>query len=574
MRMAADRSSANDPGSFERARRNPAAPSTAPLGVQGAAVQLRPSADLLALQRIIADRPAGAAKSGPVGAIQAKQVQAREGLDADSASVHEAAQQGTRGAGGPLPYLEQIQKSFGHHDVTGVTAHSDAQAREGAQRMGAEAFTLANHVAFARAPSLHTAAHEAAHVVQQRMGVQLEDGVGEVGDRYEAHADAVADRVVQGQSTQALLDEHAGGVLGGPNRGQEAVLQRKAAAHPPPAGGGPLVTSAWAETVRANFALWDANRDGFLSMLEIDQAMQDGTVTGAAAAALVELKQCYSTLEDQSDDEVGFETSGVTRRDLDAYERSLPSPAKELKNIETNFAGSKTKISNRTRELFIPAESPNPVFLTQGRLGDCYFLAAVAAQAYHDPRVIVRMIKENRGGTYTVTFPGRKPVTVTAPTDAEVARGASAGANGSWVTVLEKAYAQSEASAGAQDPQKAIDSPHTTGKGVEDVTGSSDTDVLALTPLTTTRAKMKSHLPGKVVTALIGSDNKYKLPSGHIYSVMSYTEATDKVWLRNPWGHTGPKDDHGRDLPGTFEGGFELTLREFDSIFRTVTYQR
>src|SRR5262249_8201278 len=163
------------------------APSAAPLGVQGATMQLRPPADLLALQRIVADRPAGAAKSGPVEAIQAKQTQAREGLDADSASVHEAAQQGTRGTGGAPPYLEQIQKSFGHHDVTGVTAHSDAQAREGAQRMGAEAFTSANHVAFARAPSLHTAAHEAAHVVQQRMGVQLKDGVGEVGDRYEEH---------------------------------------------------------------------------------------------------------------------------------------------------------------------------------------------------------------------------------------------------------------------------------------------------------------------------------------------------------------------------------------------------
>lgn len=33
---------------------------------------------------------------------------------------------------------------------------------------GAEAFATGNHVAFASSPSLHTAAHEAAHVVQQR----------------------------------------------------------------------------------------------------------------------------------------------------------------------------------------------------------------------------------------------------------------------------------------------------------------------------------------------------------------------------------------------------------------------
>jgi hypothetical protein len=57
---------------------------------------------------------------------------------------------------------------------------------------------------------LHTAAHEAAHVVQQRGGVQLKGNVGQVGDRYEAHADAVADLVVAGKSSEGLLDTMAG----------------------------------------------------------------------------------------------------------------------------------------------------------------------------------------------------------------------------------------------------------------------------------------------------------------------------------------------------------------------------
>jgi hypothetical protein len=47
--------------------------------------------------------------------------------------------------------------------------------------MGAEAFATGNHVAFAGTPDLHTAAHEAAHVVQPRSGVQLTGGAGEVG---------------------------------------------------------------------------------------------------------------------------------------------------------------------------------------------------------------------------------------------------------------------------------------------------------------------------------------------------------------------------------------------------------
>src|SRR5690242_1810418 len=75
--------------------------------------------------------------------------------------------------------------------------------------LGSTAYAKGNSIAFAGAPDLHTAAHEAAHVVQQRGGVQLKGGVGEAGDSYERHADAVADRVVQGAPAGDLLDQVA-----------------------------------------------------------------------------------------------------------------------------------------------------------------------------------------------------------------------------------------------------------------------------------------------------------------------------------------------------------------------------
>ena len=80
---------------------------------------------------------------------------------------------------------------FGAHDVSSVEAHTDRAAHEGAVAVGARAFASGDHVAFAGAPDLHTAAHEAAHVVQQRAGVSVQHGVGKVGDKYESHADAV-----------------------------------------------------------------------------------------------------------------------------------------------------------------------------------------------------------------------------------------------------------------------------------------------------------------------------------------------------------------------------------------------
>ncbi|MBC7974963.1 MAG: DUF4157 domain-containing protein [Myxococcales bacterium] len=131
------------------------------------------------------------------------------GGPADAPSVQQAAAQGMSGAGGPLPHLATIQQLFGRHDVSGVQAHVGGAAATANRAISAEAYAIGNQVAFAGAPSLHTAAHEAAHVVQQRGGVQLKGGVGEVGDRYELHADAVADRVVRGESAEGLLDQHS-----------------------------------------------------------------------------------------------------------------------------------------------------------------------------------------------------------------------------------------------------------------------------------------------------------------------------------------------------------------------------
>ncbi len=122
------------------------------------------------------------------------------------ARIHANARHGTSGAGGTLPHAERIQASFGRHDVSHIVAHSDAAAAASAARsIGASAFTIGRHVAFADEPSVHTAAHEAAHAIQQQHGVDMPGGVGRAGDRYEQHADAVADRVVAGESSEDLL---------------------------------------------------------------------------------------------------------------------------------------------------------------------------------------------------------------------------------------------------------------------------------------------------------------------------------------------------------------------------------
>lgn len=123
-----------------------------------------------------------------------------------SGGAQEIASQGVAGSGGKLPYADKIQQSFGRHDIGAIQAYTGSNATRAAKAMSSRAYATGNQVAFAGQPSLHTAAHEAAHVVQQRAGVHLKGGVGRAGDAYEQHADKVADKVVAGQSAEGLLD--------------------------------------------------------------------------------------------------------------------------------------------------------------------------------------------------------------------------------------------------------------------------------------------------------------------------------------------------------------------------------
>ncbi|MBE7453940.1 MAG: DUF4157 domain-containing protein [Kofleriaceae bacterium] len=208
----------------------PAAPMAPFAFVQAYGGQLAPSAGAHAQddhEPLFADEPPTAWLASPPAHVQRRDNGAGPGAEA----VHQAAAIGTSGSAGPLPHLAAIQPHFGKHDVSSVRAYTDDRAAAGARAMGAEAYATGDQVAFAGSPSLHTAAHEAAHVVQQRGGVALEGGVGEAGDRHEQHADAVADRVVRGASAEDLLDELAG-EGGGAGRGVQKVDQREGTAIP------------------------------------------------------------------------------------------------------------------------------------------------------------------------------------------------------------------------------------------------------------------------------------------------------------------------------------------------------
>jgi outer membrane protein OmpA-like peptidoglycan-associated protein len=214
---------------------------------------------------------------------------------AGAAPTKDAAQQGISGRSGQLPHLDLIQSSFGRHDVSQVKAHVGGEAAAAAQSMRAQAYATGDHVAFQGSPDLHLAAHEAGHVVQQRGGVQLADGIGREGDPYERHADAVADQVVQGKSAEALLDTYAGkgravGVGSGTVQMKDdpALPAFKAKKH--------AVINHGPSTGRGAFdADYDANTGAFTITLKLKFSKEDDGVSAWTAAEIATWKAQYQT---------------------------------------------------------------------------------------------------------------------------------------------------------------------------------------------------------------------------------------------------------------------------------------
>ena len=114
------------------------------------------------------------------------------------------ARSGVEGSPSGLQDAERISASLGA-DLSGVQAYTGTQASAACARLGAQAYTVGNRIAFAETnPSLQLQAHEATHVVQQSHGVSLQGGVGKAGDSYEREADAAADRVVAGERVASM----------------------------------------------------------------------------------------------------------------------------------------------------------------------------------------------------------------------------------------------------------------------------------------------------------------------------------------------------------------------------------
>jgi hypothetical protein len=102
-------------------------------------------------------------------------------------------------------------------DFNAVRVHTDARSAAAAAAIDARAYTMNRDIVFGAheyAPQTESGrrllAHELTHVVQQRSGAHLPGGIGPPNDAHERNADAVANELAQGRSSEELLGGYKG----------------------------------------------------------------------------------------------------------------------------------------------------------------------------------------------------------------------------------------------------------------------------------------------------------------------------------------------------------------------------
>jgi hypothetical protein len=326
---------------------------------------------------------------------------------------------------------------------------------------------------------------------------------------------------------------------------------------------------------RASFERWDTDGDERLDRAELDQAIMDPRVTGAAAAAAVTLRRSLEDLEDLSDDD-WFPESGVSLADLEAHERSMSASERPEASAraEAVFAGSWFQIEQGPSKLF-PDDRVKWKEMRQGTIGDCSWHAAAVSLAVEDPAALRSMIQERPDGGYAVTFPGREPIEVAPLTDGEIALYGTAGPNGRWLPVLEKAFGQLRG-----DTEVPADAAKSTplSESIEILTGApASNHILSETTRATLAEKLTEAFDhGRIVIAAIlgpSAIDEDGLVSNHAYAIIGHDAEEGTVTLRNPWGRQELEDAKGRPADGKDDGIFTMTYDELRSHFGAVTFE-
>lgn len=330
--------------------------------------------------------------------------------------------------------------------------------------------------------------------------------------------------------------------------------------------------------VETHFKAWDSNHDGALSHAEVETLVASHRVKGDEAAAVACIHVWFRNHAGHPPINLEFfrnaKDGQEERRDL----------SQKSNHLQSDFASFSKHLAQVPRQVFT-SQPPSIKGMSQGHLGDCYFVSTVGAFIHRDPAAIRKLAKVEADGSTELSFGDGKHAKVPPLTDSLICLGSTAHDQGLWLNVLEDGFGRVKSTKGS----KGVD---TTSKAAEDKISKGGNPAAVIALLTGRKAEtfqVRKTPPEKLMQAMqrasagrklicAGTDAaaKHPLPPGipgdHAYAVLGVKGNQVTVW--NPWGnHFEPKGGGAPGLQHGYKvenGVFTMPSADFEKVFSDV----
>ena len=338
----------------------------------------------------------------------------------------------------------------------------------------------------------------------------------------------------------------------------------------------PAASAAFISAAKRNLARLDRDRDGILTLNELEIALQDHHYVDEDAAAVAAL--FWGAQAAKASHVLGSYRISGPNNDFDNPQLARADGGVAVEKIGNRYYRAGLNKIRKANRVVFASPVPQLTAIRQTWASDCYFNSAVGSVAHFTPERIVRMIQKE-GNSYRVTFPNKAPQLVPEPTDAELAAFTNA-SDGIWFNLLEKAYSPHKRIRPVTPDADPLDAVAVHGGHGGDVLKVLTGHDIKRMPLPTKSGKSATpQLYNEVRQTILAAqrDNRAMVAGmhKHTYAVVSLDAASNQVRIHNPYDNAGTERlSGGQQVQRDTEGFFTVSLNQFVDSFNGLIVER